>query len=153
MKERVRELTTAEIPALIKELKAFERESCFVKVDIDYSTKTCIGLCESGAGTVFGLFDRNGEIAGGLGCLVGPELSTGRKIAVETFWFVNPLKRGNGLKLVDAFEQWAIDNGCEAAAMIHLADSHPESLKRFYEASGYRLLEMHYIKTLKEQTP
>ena len=146
MKERVREITVDEIPDLIIKLKEFENASCFVKVDIDYSSQRCRNLMENGAGTVFGLFDRSGEIIGGLGCLKGRELSTGIMIADETFWFVTPGRRGNGLKLFDAFEKWADDNGCPKRAMIHMVDSHPAILQKFYESNGYKLIELHYVK-------
>jgi GNAT superfamily N-acetyltransferase len=148
MKHRIRQITIGEMPALMVQLKAFEQCSCFVTVDMAYGAMSCLRYMQDGSGAVFGLFDRNGEIIGGLGCIKGPELSSGIMVAVETFWFVTPGKRGNGLALVDAFEQWARDNGCVKAAMIHLVDSHPESLKRFYEMSGYVPVEVHYVKQL-----
>lgn len=153
MKERVRELTAEEIPGLIGKLKLFEAESCFVKVDVSYGVLSCLTHLGAGTGAVFGLFDRAGEIIGGLGCIKGPQLHNGEMTAVETFWFVEPGKRGNGLKLMEAFEKWAIDNQCLHCAMIHLVDSHPESLQRLYKMNDYHLAELHYIKRLKGTVP
>lgn len=146
MKDRVREITLDEIPELIEVLKIFEQCSCFVEVDMDVSIDACVDRMSSGAGTVFGLYDREGKIIGGLGCLKTTELTTGKPVAVETFWFVKPGSRGNGLKLFKAFEKWADQQDCKKRAMIHMVDLHPEVLKRFYEDNGYRLAEMYYVK-------
>jgi GNAT superfamily N-acetyltransferase len=150
MISRVRELTIDEVPFLMVKIKGFENCSCFVKIDIEYSAKQCWNHMSTKTGTVFGLFDRYGEIIGGLGCVKVPDIATGIMTAVETFWFVEPGKRGNGLSLMEAFEKWADENDCPRKAMIHLVDSHPESLERLYLASGYKLVEKHYVKGIAD---
>ena len=142
----VRPVTLDEIPKLGMILKEFEKESEFVSIDSDYCAARCREFVENGRGTVLGLYDRNGEIIGGLGAILGPELSTGKMIAVEAFWFVHPEKRGRGLLLLDAFEKWARKRGADYTAMVHMVDSHPSELKTLYVSRGYKLVEMHYVK-------
>jgi len=146
MKERVRELAVEELPAMAKILKEWEQCSCIIRIDMDYVVKSAATQMRNGNGTVFGLFDRAGEIIGGLGCIKGPDLACGIMTAIETFWFVAPGRRGNGLKLLDAFEQWAEDNDCPRTAMIHLVDFQPEVLTRLYQDRGYKLIEQHFVR-------
>jgi GNAT superfamily N-acetyltransferase len=95
--------------------------------------------------------EENGEILGAIAAIKGRDNHTGVWFAVETFWFVNPLIRskGVGTALLEAFEQWAKEQGCQFTAMIHMVDSQPDILKSFYEKKGYKLTELHYIKPLE----
>jgi GNAT superfamily N-acetyltransferase len=71
-------------------------------------------------------------------------------MTVETFWFTDPKKRGYGKMLLDAYEQYASQCGAKKAAMIHMMDSYPDSLERFYKRQGYKLIEKHYVKELRK---
>ena len=129
--------------------KGFEDDSKFVRIDVDYADQTYRDLISTGAGQIFLMFDvEMDSFIGGLGCLKAPDLHNGEMIAVETFWYVVPEYRdsAHGIELLFAFEKWAKDNNCTKMAMIHLADSSPERLKKLYERLGYKLLESHYIK-------
>ena len=132
--------------------KGFEQDSKFIKVDLDYSDKTYRDLIGRGVGQIFLLFDDDtGDLVGGLGCIKAPDLHSGDMIAIETFWYVLPQCRNKmlGMELLFTFEQWAKEEGCTKVAMIHLADSAPESLEKLYLTMGYRLLEKHYIKEVQ----
>jgi len=94
---------------------------------------------------LFALYEGD-DLIGGLGCIKAPDLHDGRLTAIETFWLVLPEYRGQGMKLFKVFEQWAAEQGCEKKAMIHMADSFPEVLGRFYAKKGYKLAELHWIK-------
>jgi GNAT superfamily N-acetyltransferase len=127
--------------------KNFEAHTAHVMVDPDYTTRKYLDLIAKGMGVVF-VLEVAGVIVGGIGGLKGPDLHWPRVIAVETFWFVLPEYRGAGLKLMSRFEQWAEENNCDAVAMVHLADSHPEILEKLYTRKGYQLVEKHYVKVL-----
>lgn len=88
------------------------------------------------------------EFDGMLGGIKYPDINSGTMTAAECFWFVSPLKRGEGMKLLTAFEQWAKDNECKSVIMVHLMDSMPEKLQTVYKRNGYKAAEIHYVKEL-----
>lgn len=117
----------------------FKRE-VFVK---NWETLFTIGM-----GTILGLFGDDGEPVGYLGLIFAPDLNSGDVTATEAFWYVDPTKRGNGLKLLKAMEELAIKKGCKRLTMVHLNNLHPEQLGNLYRRWGYTPVETHYIKTL-----
>jgi len=127
--------------------KNFENHTVHVKVDPGYTALVYWRHILKGTGVVF-VIEREGQIVGGLGGIKGPDLHYPRIIAVETFWFVLPEHRGEGLKLMEKFEQWAVDQKCDAVAMVHLSDSQPKVLEKIYARKGYSLVEKHYLKVL-----
>jgi len=116
-----------------------------VKVDVEYATGVWMKWLSSGIGIVFAL-KKDDRLIGGLGAIKMPDIHCGLLTAVETFWFTNPEDRGDGLRLLDAYEKWAKDSGCKRVAIIHLADSYPEVLSRIYKRRGYELVEQHFVR-------
>lgn len=145
----IREARLDEVRAVTEFMTRFESCTEHVKVDVDHATKTYERIVKSGMGAMLVLFGEDGAIQGGLGCIKAPDLHFPRMIAVETFWYVGEEFRGKGILLFLAFEEWAKRNGCDACAMIHLSDSYPASLEKFYTRNGYKLVESHYVKELK----
>ena len=115
----------------------------------EFAIKKYREMIQNGNGVFFLSVDGD-RIQGGIGGIKGPDFHDGVLYAIETFWFVYPEYRqaGVGAELLNTFEEWGRSNGCKKVAMIHLVDSYPEVLKRFYESSGYHLAELHYVKDL-----
>lgn len=68
------------------------------------------------------------------------------KIAKETVWFIAPEARGLGaLRMLDAYEAWAREQGCDLVGMASLATN---DVSRLYERRGYQAVETHFMKTL-----
>jgi len=65
-------------------------------------------------------------------------------IAQELFWWC---EGGGGLKLLDAFEEWAAEK-CSTVRMITLEALNPERVGNLYRRRGYSPLEHGYIKRL-----
>lgn len=86
---------------------------------------------------------------GWIGGISYPDVNSGKQTAIEMFWFVRPGSRGSGVRLYREFEQWARLKGCDELRMVHLSDSMPDKLKRFYEAQGFDEVETHYAKELR----
>ena len=145
MMYEITEATIDEIPEMTRIAQGFEQASSHVKVNYEHSVKTYINFINSGIGVVL-LLKKDNVIIGGLGAIKAPDLHEGVMMAIETFWFVSPEHRGRGLTLFDAFEEWAERNGCIDKAMIHMVDSYPGILEKFYTRSGYELVEKHYVK-------
>jgi len=148
MSVTIRQANIDEIPGVIAVMKAFENESEFVTVEVEYSAAKYINLVNIGIGALFVLY-KEGQIIGGMGCIKAPDLHDGKLTAIETFWLVLPEYRGHGMKLFKAFEKWSDDQGCQKNAMIHLADSFPSQLDKLYQREGYRLAELHFVKEKK----
>ena len=138
-----------EVRTVAEMAKGFESETAHVKVDVDHCTKTYTRLLQKGIGGILVLRDGHGAIRGGLGYIVAEDLHAPIKMAIETFWFVPPTCRGEGVTIVVAFEEMARINGCGKAAMIHMEDSHPEELELLYRRRKYKLIERHFVKEIE----
>lgn len=91
----------------------------------------------------------DGEIIGAIAGMVVPEPYSAGTAVHEFFWFVRPGHRGTaGVRLYKAFEKWARDKNATVIRMVHLLDSMPEKLERFYGAMGYTAVETLYSKDL-----
>ena len=144
----IRPALVSEVRRVTEFMKAFEQASATVKVDVDYSVKRYEDFVSSGKGQMLMLLDDRGELQGSLGFLIAPDIHTGNLIAIETFWYVDPKHRGQGLKLLKEFERIAKEKGCKYVAMIHMMDSYPEQLEKVYAHMKYRLIEKHYMKEI-----
>ncbi len=128
-------------------MKGFEQETSHVKVNVEYTAQRYTDLVKQGIAHLFILED-DGKMIGGLGCIINRDLHDGIPVAVESYWYVHPDHRGGGQMLLDRFESFAKEQGCKRALMVHLEDSHPESLKRLYGRRGYKLVEQTYMKEI-----
>jgi GNAT superfamily N-acetyltransferase len=129
-------------------MKAFEQATSFVKVDSNYTHKVYLDMMTRGVARLFIAETDDKQIQGAIGFIVSKDFHEDVKIAIETFWFVDPTYRGIGKELFNVFEATAKEMGCKKLAMIHLADSYPDSLEAFYLKNGYKLLEKHYVKAV-----
>ena len=143
----IRIIKADEMARVARFMKQFEQETEFVKVDVEYATKQYEGMIIDNVATVF-VAEKGGEILGALGSITAPDLHNGEMTAIETFWFTARRHRGVGVPLLDAFEKRAEENDCDKTAMVHLADSMPDRLERFYQRRGYKLAEKHYIRRI-----
>lgn len=107
--------------------------------------KSWVHFIDTGIGVIFGLKEDN-ELHGMLGAIKSIDAHTGDFIAVELFWFVSEEKRGEGLKLIKAYEKWALEQKCKRIAIGHLQDLMPARLEKIYNKLGYKLAEKSYVK-------
>lgn len=144
----IRQAMPEEAYVVAEFMTRFESETSHVKVDARHAGTIYESIISRGVGCMFMLFNDGGDMIGGLGCIKAPDLHYPRIIAVETYWYVMPEHRGVGIQLMEHFEQWAKDNGCDAVAFVHLSDSMPEILQKVYEKRGYKLIEQHFLKEI-----
>lgn len=90
----------------------------------------------------------DGLINGALGGMVHRDIYGEALIAEELFWFMRPDTRGGGVRVYRAFEAWAKARGAVSMQMVHLLDSMPAKVARFYHAVGFKAAETRYIKSL-----
>ena len=120
------------------ESEAFHGEFCpeIFKVTWEF-------IYESNQGVII-VLDDNGEIAGAIGGMAVPDCITGILSATEMFWYTRKQHRGQGLRLLSAYEAWAKERGCKKVRMVHLYDLMPDKLRKLYEKRGYREIETTY---------
>ena len=82
---------------------------------------------------------------GMIGGIIYPHYFNNEIIAQELFWWVSPLHRGSGIKLLDAFEDWAKERGADKVMMISLEKN---DVSGIYEKRGYHALEHTYERQL-----
>jgi GNAT superfamily N-acetyltransferase len=104
-------------------------------------------LLANGAGVVF-VAEKDGRIEGAIGGIVHREIYSAATVAEEMFWFAREAARGAGVALYRHLERWAKEKGAANLHMMHLADSMPEKVSRFYCAQGFELAETRYVKRL-----
>lgn len=108
---------------------------------------TWLQLIESGVGKVLSLVEDD-EVKGGIGLIMHNSLEDGALVTSEAFWYVDEKSRGGGIRLFKAAEEFAKSIGSERMMMIHLQNSMPEKVKKFYERMGFKKAETTYLKEL-----
>lgn len=106
------------------------------------------GLLLRGGGAIFLAETSDLRHIGAIGGVAFPDINTGEITATEFFWLVDPAYRGCGVRLYQAFENWARIEGCTQIRMVALTDSMSEELDRFYKHKGFERQEVHYSKSL-----
>jgi len=147
----MRQLNIDDLDKLAYGAEQFYRSSefleCFDMETFKRSWSRFLGL---NMGVIFGLVDeKTGEIYGALGGVKYTDPHNGQLKAAEMFWYVVEERRGEGMKLLAAFEKWAKEEGCKYIHMVHLADLMPDAIRRVYERRGYKLAEMAYRKEVR----
>lgn len=93
-------------------------------------------------GVILGLFDDD-QCYGALCAVRDKDSITGEYAASEIHWFLDSQRRGKGILLFNAFEDWAKKNGCKTLRVGRLIDS-SIIIERFYQKRGYIPKEVVY---------
>lgn len=83
-------------------------------------------------------------LVGMIGLLLYDHPMSGARVCGELFWWVEPEKRGIGVRLLKDAERWAKAHGAFALAMIAPT---PE-VETLYERLGYQAVERAYQRAL-----
>lgn len=77
-------------------------------------------------------------------------MTSGGRIFQEIIWYVNKDFRGQGVRFFKEVENILKSRGISLIIMAVLENSKTIKIKRLYEILGYRPMEVHYIKNLKD---
>lgn len=88
------------------------------------------------------LAEKAGLVVGMLALTAYAHPMSGERIATEVCWWVEPAHRGVGVRLFDAAQTWAREQG---AVVFQMIAPSPE-VARFYERMG-----LHFIETTYQQ--
>lgn len=91
----------------------------------------------------------DGRTVGVIGGLKHLDIYSAALVATEMFWFVLPEWRGFGIRLYQAFEDWARAEKCDEIRMVRLVDLMPEKLDIVYRRLGFHQTEVQYAKEIK----
>jgi GNAT superfamily N-acetyltransferase len=155
----VRAATEADIPAIIEMGRALHAESprysrmSFAAEKIDALARSLIvGTLVSDAPGGVLVAEKNGQIVGMMAGFVSAPFFSHDKIASDYTFYVKPEHRKTGriaLKLVRAFEAWAIAAGAADIVPGTSTEIDADSTRRFYEKLGYKHYGHAMIKRLK----
>jgi GNAT superfamily N-acetyltransferase len=117
------------------------------KFDIDKFVSFWKDVIEKEMGVIFVAEDDDGETIGAIGAMIHREPYSDEVTVHEFFWFVRPDHRGfAGIRLYRELEKWAKAKNANIIRMVHLTDSMPEKLSRFYTGLGFTPVETVYSK-------
>ena len=93
---------------------------------------------------------KDNEVVGIICALIYPDLFTGDKVCMETFWYVYPEYRQSpiGIKLLCALENYAAEKDCKRFYVGNLKAVNDEKMHRLYERLHFKEVETHYLKVL-----
>lgn len=149
LRKSIRQAELTDLPKLAAGAAEFYAASEFLNgFDMGHFSQVWASLIRSGSGVIFLEEGEDGLINGALGGMVHRDLYGDTLIAEELFWFMRPDTRGGGVRVYRAFEKWAKAHGAVSLQMVHLLDSMPEKVARFYHAVGFKAVETRYTKTL-----
>lgn len=93
-----------------------------------------------------------GEVLGVIAGVASPHyVNAAHTTTQELFWWVDPAARHTrvGLRLLQAFEDWAKQVGANTLFMASTATLTPDKLARFYQRKGYGAVDVNYAKNLE----
>jgi GNAT superfamily N-acetyltransferase len=141
----IRAATEADIPALVAMGQQFRAQTGYRTI-IAESAAQMATLCRQllgGLGTIL-VLEHDGALVGMIGLHCAPHFLSLEMMAGEVFWWVDPSRRGHGLRLLRAAEAWARDQGAVSLQLI----APDERVERLYERLGYRAIERTYLRRL-----
>lgn len=148
----IRQATIEDIPRLIElGMEFFEMTELgnVTEYDAQSAGKTLTAMIEGRDATVL-VIEIEGEIVGVAGAMIYPFFfNLNHRVAQEFFWFVSVEHRGGreSIRLFQALEAWAKDNGADSMAMVALGCNY-ESVSEFYRKQGYYRQETSFMRRL-----
>lgn len=117
---------------------------------LDYSpeaVKELLGFLIVNSDALFLVAEKSAVLIGMMGVLAHPHPISGKRVAMEAFWWVDPEHRGSaGIRVLNAAKEWARDQ--KVTSLFMVAPS--ERIEKLYERLGLQRVEVHYQLKLEE---
>lgn len=146
MSMTIRPATLEDIPVLQAMGVRFIQETTYrdhIGVSPEAITSLLQRLIEHETAVVF-VTDRDGEITGMIGLVRFDHPVSGESIVSEMFWWMEPERRGDGIRLLRHAERWAKSDGAVRFQMI----APTPQVARVYRALGYTEIETTFQRSL-----
>lgn len=141
----IREAMIADVPRLVEMGCRFIAETSYVEdIPVNPAQLESLALWLLNGGGVIFVSERHGAITGMLGAVMFDHPMSGQPTASEMFWWMEPERRGDGVRLLKRFEHWA---KCHGAERIMMVSPSPE-VGRLYDRLGYRATETSYVRNV-----
>lgn len=141
----MREATVADVDALVAMGMLF-LESVYRGLIIGNAAAlraTALGLIASADAVIY-VAESHGVAVGMMGMMVYAHPMSGTRTASEVMWWMDPARRGAGVRLFRLGEAWARDRGATIVQMI----APTPDVERFYAHAGYVPVERTFQKRL-----
>jgi hypothetical protein len=123
---QIRELHQDELWLCSQFGQEFHDEKVLGAFSFDVFFKNWTAIYTQGIGIIFGLFDDQDQLIGGIGGVVTDDLTSGLSTMHELFWFVEKAKRHTTgrwpLRLVYRLREWGKLHGATRLRMVHLLE-------------------------------
>jgi GNAT superfamily N-acetyltransferase len=142
----IRKALHSDIPVLVALGQKFINGSHYknhIPVDIAKTTQTMEAILNLPESVIF-VYENQGAIVGMLGLITLFHLFSNEKTVSEVFWFVDPSRRGAGVRLLKHGQAWAKSIGAQRLVMI----APTKKVAKLYSKLSFQKLETHYIKRL-----
>lgn len=139
-----RQATVEDVPRLVEMLREFVTSTKYreyVGASPEALTAFLYGLLRNPSAVIF-VAERDAVVIGLIGVLGYVHPMSGRTVAGELFWWLNPSERGAGGWLLRRAEKWARNYGAQSLQMIAPSDN--PRVGAMYEALGYQAVETAY---------
>lgn len=136
----------APIRAMFEQFVSSTKYERYVGNDPEYSTGLIERLIASSDDAAIFVADCDGQVVGMFAVFVFQHPMSGRRVATEAFWWLDPAHRGYGVYLLRKAERWARERGAWCLSMM--APSDKPRVAQIYEALGYERVEITYQKAL-----
>jgi len=148
MKPTIRPATLADLPHLERLAADFS-----IEVGLTYSWASSSALIRdliaSDQATVLVATLVNENPCGAIAGILTSAPLLGHSVAQELFWYADrAASRSAGVRLLAAFEAWALDHHCHSVVMATLPGT-PDGVAEYLGRRGYAVLETQYIRELK----
>ena len=140
--------TTEDIPVILEMAKKFADTSPYGKYPQEYSKAEDMvkGLLIDRNKSIVILYEVNGKPEGMIAGVLSEMMFSRENVAQELIWWVNPGHRSRkSLSLKEAYEYWAKRVG---AKYISMAEPNDEKVARYYERTGYKVMERNHLKVV-----
>lgn len=146
----IRRAVLADVPRLAEMAARFVRGSSYGEVVTPCETTMAqnFGAIVSAPSSICFVAETGAGVMGAIIGIVTPHLMTGKNVAVEVGWWVEPEARGStGLALLSAYEAAVSQSDATLSVMTCPPDG-SERVGKIYERAGYTKFESTYMKAL-----
>ena len=142
----IREAVLEDVPRLVELGAKFINGSHYKKhipINLEKTQASLETLIQIPSGVIF-VSETRGRLEGMIGLLGSMHMFSDEPTYTEMFWFVDPKKRGSGIRLLKHAEKWAKEQGAKRLFMI----APTKKVGKTYTRLKYQKLETFYIKRL-----
>lgn len=139
----IREATADDMGALIAMARSFDATSQYGEWD-GFNGTAVQGMLEAMLADDDSAIFVTDDLSAAIGFTVAPSLKSNAQMRIERFWWCDPAKRGNGMRLYHKADAWARERGAEIHSLVSPAKD--LDVAALYRRLGYVPVETVWVK-------